>query len=305
MALPAPWQPPRPEPSAAPLAAPDPAPRALDTRSGRLDLSRVALVGVLNATPDSFSDGGAHLDPGRAAETAVAMVAAGARMLDLGAESSRPGALPISPEEELRRLLPVLRRVRAAVRVPLSIDTTKGAIVRVALAEGADVVNDISAGRADAEMLPLCAHERVPVILMHMQGTPATMQLAPCYADIVGEVVSFLTARADAALAAGILRAAIVLDPGIGFGKTAAHNLTLLARLETLVALGYPILVGVSRKGFIGELLGHRPVGERLLGTASAVALAVARGAALVRVHDVAAMQDGVVIAEAIGRAQA
>lgn len=275
----------------------------LRTRSGPLSLDRVALVGILNATPDSFSDGGVHLDPGRAAETALAMAAAGAGMLDVGAESTRPGAAPVSPAEERRRLLPVLRAVRSAVRLPISVDTTKAEVAAAALDAGADVVNDVSAGRWDAEMLPLCARERIPVVLMHMQGTPATMQRDPRYTDVVTEVRDFLAERAAAARASGIPADAIVVDPGIGFGKTVAHNCRILRRLDLLAALGYPVLVGVSRKGFIGELVGGRASGERLHGTAAAVALAVAGGARLVRVHDVAAMRDVVRVAEAVAGA--
>ena len=209
----------------------------LRTRSGPLSLDRVALVGILNATPDSFSDGGVHLDPGRAAETALAMAAAGAGMLDVGAESTRPSAAPVSPAEERRRLLPVLRAVRSAVRLPISVDTTKADVAAAALDAGADVVNDVSAGRWDAEMLPLCARERVPVVLMHMQGTPATMQRDPRYTDVVTEVRDFLAERAAAARASGIPADAIVVDPGIGFGKTVAHNCRILRRLDLLAAL--------------------------------------------------------------------
>jgi len=223
-------------------------------------------------------------------------------MLDVGAESTCPGAMPVPAGEERRRLLPVLGAVRAAVRVPISVDTTKAEVARAALDAGADVVNDVSAG-ADAAMLPLCAREGVPVVLMHMQGNPATMQAAPCYADVVAEVTAFLAARAAAAVEAGVAREAIVLDPGIGFGKTVEHNLALLARLDVLAGLGYPVLVGASRKGFIGQLLGGRPPGDRLLGTAAALALAVAGGARLLRVHDVAAARDVVAVAEAIARA--
>jgi dihydropteroate synthase len=291
----------QPRPEAAP-AAPEARPSAptLRTRSGPLVLDRPAIVGILNATPDSFSDGGLHLDPVRAAEAAAAMVAAGAAALDLGAESTRPGATPIPADEELRRLLPVLRAVRAAVRVPLSIDTTKSAVARAALDAGADLVNDVSAGCFDAGLFDLCAAAHVPIILMHMQGTPATMQQDPCYGDVVAEVVEFLRARAAAAEAAGVARDAIVLDPGIGFGKTVAHNCLLLRRLDALAALGYPVLVGVSRKGFIGQMLGGRAPEERLFGTAAALALAVGAGARLLRVHDVAAARDVILVAEAI-----
>jgi dihydropteroate synthase len=275
----------------------------LHTRSGPLPLDPAVLVGILNATPDSFSDGGRHLDPGRAAAAAAEMVAAGAGMLDVGAESTRPGSAPVPADEERRRLLPVLRAVRTAVRVPLSVDTTKAEVARLALEEGADVVNDVSAGRFDPEMLPLCARHGVPVVLVHMQGTPATMQRDPRYTDVVAEVADFLAERARAALAAGVGPDAVVIDPGIGFGKTVEHNCRLLRRLDLIAALGYPVLVGVSRKGFIGGLLGGRGIEARLHGTAAAVALAVAGGARLLRVHDVAAMRDVVTVAEAVARA--
>jgi dihydropteroate synthase len=275
----------------------------LRTRSGPLPLDRVVLVGILNATPDSFSDAGLHLDPARAAAAATEMVAAGARMLDLGAESTRPGAVPVPAEEERRRLLPVLRAVRRAVGVPISVDTTKADVARWALEEGADVVNDVSAGRFDPDMLPLCARSGVPVVLMHMQGTPATMQRDPRYTDVAREVTGFLGERARAAIAAGVAADAVVVDPGIGFGKTVEHNCRLLRRLDLIAALGYPVLVGVSRKGFIGRLLGGGGTETRLQGTAAAVALAVAGGARFLRVHDVAAMRDVVAVAEAVAGA--
>jgi len=275
----------------------------LRTRSGALPLDRVVLVGILNATPDSFSDGGVHLDPARAAAAAAEMVAAGARMLDVGAESTRPGAVPVPAEEERRRLLPVLRAVRDAVGVPISVDTTKADVARRALEAGADLVNDVSAGRFDPGMLPLCAASGVPVVLMHMQGTPATMQQDPRYTDVVTEVTEFLAERAQAAAEAGVAPDAIVLDPGIGFGKTVEHNCRLLRRLDLIAALGYPILVGVSRKGFFGGLLGGRGAEARLHGTAAAAALAVAGGARLLRVHDVGAMRDVVAVAEAVAGA--
>jgi dihydropteroate synthase len=280
-----------------PPAGPRP---ALRTRAGTLALDRTVVVGVLNATPDSFSDGGLHQDPGRAAAAAAQMVAEGAGMLDLGAESTRPGAVPVPADEELRRLLPVLRAVRAAVRVPLSVDTMKSSVAEAAIAEGADLVNDVSAGRQDPALFASCAAAGVPIVLMHMQGTPATMQAEPRYGDVVGEVTSFLAERAAAARAAGIAPEGIVLDPGIGFGKTVDQNCRLIRRLDALVALGYPVLVGVSRKSFLGRLLGGRDVGARLFGTAAAVALAVAGGAKLVRVHDVAAIHDVVVVSEAV-----
>lgn len=275
----------------------------LRLRRGPFPLAPVAVMGVINATPDSFSDGGQHLDPGLAAETAARMVAEGADLLDLGAESTRPGAEPVPVEEEGRRLLPVLRAVRRAVAVPLSVDTMKAEVARAALGEGADLVNDVTAGRFDPDLLPLCAAAGAPVVLMHMQGTPATMQRAPCYTDVLEEVRTFLAERARAAEAAGLPRDGIVLDPGIGFGKTRAHNCALLARLDLIAALGYPVLVGVSRKGFLGELLGGRPVEARLFGTVAAVAVAVFRGARIVRVHEVGPARDAVRVAEAMAPA--
>ncbi len=257
-------------------------------------------MGILNVTPDSFSDGGKWSDPERAAAHAAAMVAAGAAIVDVGAESTRPGATPVPPEVELARLRPVLRAVRQAVRVPLSVDTMKAAVARVALAEGADLVNDVSAGRFDAAMLRLCATERVPIVLMHMRGTPQTMQHAPRYRDVVATVVAFLRQRAAVARRAGIPRQAIVVDPGIGFGKTLQHNLRLLANLGTLVRLGYPVVVGVSRKGFIGQLCDRPDPASRDWGTAAAVALAVAHGARILRVHDVPAMRDVLAVATAV-----
>lgn len=285
---------PRPRRNAATPSGP-----ALRTRSGPLLLDHVAVVGVLNATPDSFSDGGVHADPRRAAETARRMVGEGAAAIDVGGESTRPGAVPVTVAEELDRLLPVLRAVRAAVDLPLSVDTRRAAVARAALDAGADLVNDVSAG-ADPAMFPLCAAADVPMVLMHMRGTPATMQRAPRYGDVVREVRAFLAARARAARRAGIPADAIILDPGIGFGKTVDHNLALLRRVDLVATLGYPVMVGVSRKGFIGALLGGVATGARGFGTAAVVALAVAGGARLVRVHDVGPMRDVVRVAEAL-----
>ena len=294
-------RPPRPEAGAASAPAqPAPETPVLTTRSGAVPLTRVAVMGILNATPDSFSDGGEHLDPERAAAAAARMVAEGAALLDVGAESTRPGAAPVAAAEERRRLLPVLRAVRAAVGVPIAVDTMKAEVAAAALDAGADLVNDVSAGRHDPALLPLCAAAQIPVILMHMQGTPATMQRSPCYTDVVAEVRAFLAERARAARSAGVAPSAILVDPGIGFGKTTAHNCALLRHLDDLAALGYPVVVGVSRKGFLGELLGGRAVGGRLFATAAAVTLAVGRGARVVRVHDVGAIRDVVTVAEAL-----
>jgi dihydropteroate synthase len=209
----------------------------------------------------------------------------------------------VTAREERRRLLPVLEAVRRTVAVPLAVDTTKADVAAAALDAGADIVNDVSAGRFDRRMLPLCARAGVPIVLMHMRGRPATMQRRPAYRDVVADVAAFLARRAAAARLAGIARDAIVVDPGIGFGKTVAHNVALLRRLDVLAGLGYPVLVGVSRKGFLGALLGGAGATERVYGTAAAVALAVAGGARLLRVHDVAAMRDVVAVAAAVSGA--
>ena len=268
-------------------------------RGRRLVLDRPLVMGVLNVTPDSFSDGGLYLDPGAAVKHALEMVDEGADLIDIGAESSRPGAEPVSEAEELSRLVPVVQEVCRRVTVPVSVDTTKAAVARQALDAGAAIINDISALLADPAMAGAVAKAGAGLVLMHMQGTPQTMQRAPRYGDIVAEVREFLRARMQAAVEAGIAAGQILLDPGIGFGKNLEQNLILLDRLDAFQTLGRPILVGVSRKAFIGEVLGRR-AGDRLLGTAAAVAAAVLRGAGVVRVHDVRAMQDVVRVIDAI-----
>ncbi len=230
---------------------------------------------------------------------ALAMAEQGADLIDVGAESSRPGAEPVEEAEELRRLMPVLTRLGRELPIPLSVDTTKAGVARRALDAGASLINDISALRFDPALAGVVAESGAGLVLMHMQGTPKTMQRAPRYDDVVEDVLTFFRARLAAADAAGIGREQIILDPGIGFGKTLAHNLALLNRLDRFRVLGCPVLVGVSRKAFIGELTG-RPVGERLAGTAAAVAVAILRGAQIVRVHDVAPIRDVVRVVEAI-----
>lgn len=256
-------------------------------------------MGVLNVTPDSFSDGGLYLDPGAAVKHALEMIEEGADLIDIGAESSRPGAEPVSEAEELRRLIPVVQEVCRQVLVPVSVDTTKAAVARAAIEAGAVIVNDISACQADPSMVNVVAETGAGLVLMHMQGTPRTMQQAPRYGAVVEDVREFLRARMQAAAAAGIAAEQILLDPGIGFGKNLEHNLTLLAGLDAFQSLGRPILVGVSRKAFIGEVLGRR-TDDRLMGTAAAVAAAVLRGARVIRVHDVKAMRDVVRMVHAI-----
>ena len=257
-------------------------------RLGRHELAprrRPLVMGILNLTPDSFYPG-SRVDPAAAAARAREMAAAGADLLDLGAESSRPGADPVGAAEERRRLLPALAAVREAVDLPLTVDTYRAATADAALAAGADGVNDIAAGRADPEMLPLVAERGAGLVLMHMQGTPRTMQREPRYDDVVREVTDFLAERVATARAAGVPEAAIAVDPGIGFGKTLDHNLALLAHLRE-IAGGRPLLLGASRKSFIGMLTGA-PVEQRLGGSLAAVATAWQHGAAVVRVHDVA-----------------
>ena len=247
---------------------------------------RVLIMGILNVTPDSFSDGGRFLSPDAAVKRALIMEKEGADIIDVGGESSRPGAEPVPVEEELRRVIPVLERLRGKLRIPISIDTTKAEVAEAALRAGASIVNDISALRFDPAMAFVVAEFGAGLVLMHMLGTPKTMQQAPHYEDVVREVREFLAERALYAQSQGIPREAIAVDPGIGFGKTVEHNLELLRRLPELVELGFPVLVGPSRKSFIGAILGLG-VEERLEGTLAACAVAVVRGADILRVHDV------------------
>jgi dihydropteroate synthase len=258
-------------------------------------------MGVLNVTPDSFFDGGLYQTRTSAVARAKQMVEEGVDIIDIGAESSRPGSEPIDESEELRRLIPIIEAVHDVVPVPLSVDTTKSRVARCAIEAGAVLVNDISAMTFDPDMVQVVAESGAGIVLMHMQGVPQTMQRAPRYDDVLKEVRDFLTARLDAACRAGISRKRIILDPGIGFGKLLKHNLTLLAHLGVLTELGRPLLVGISRKGFIGQIL-NQSAGERLLGTAAAAAIAVQQGAAMLRVHDVGAMRDVILTVTAIMR---
>jgi len=273
----------------------------LPTRHGRLDFSRrTAIMAILNVTPDSFYDGGRRLDPGRAIADGIEMAEAGADVIDIGGESTRPGAPPVSEDEELDRVLPVVRGLRRWLRIPISIDTYKSVVAGAALREGADIVNDISALRFDTEMGRLVAAEKVPVVLMHMQGTPRTMQAAPRYDDVVREVGDFLAAQIRYAVEQGIQLGNIIVDPGIGFGKTLDHNLTLLRGLPELAGLGQPLLVGASRKAFIGKILLGAEPGGRLEGSLAAAAAAVLAGANIIRAHDVRETRKAVRVADAI-----
>ena len=259
------------------------------------------VMGILNVTPDSFSDGGRYADAAAAADAAARMVADGADVIDVGGESTRPGSRPVSEAEQIARVVPVIRAFRATgCVVPVSIDTTRAAVAAAALDAGADVVNDVSAGRDDAAMLPLVAAGGVPVILMHMQGTPATMQADPTYDDVTAEVSAFLLDRLAAAERAGVAPANVLFDPGFGFGKAVDHNLTLLRDLPVIVGLGRPVVVGTSRKGFIGTVTGEPAGGGRPFGTAATVAWSAVAGAAVVRVHDVPAMAAVVAMIRAV-----
>jgi len=272
--------------------------RVIDCRGRPLDLSRAAIMGILNVTPDSFSDGGIFLAPEKAVAHAREMVADGADVIDIGGESTRPGARPVSEQEEIDRVLPVIEAVVREVSVPISIDTSKPDVMRAAVKAGAGVINDVRALREEGALETAAALE-VPVCLMHMQGEPRVMQQNPEYTDVVAEVRTFLRERLEAARSAGISQDRLIIDPGFGFGKTLSHNLDLLRKLRELAALGVPLLAGLSRKSMIGMALGL-PM-ERRLHTSVALALiAVQNGARIVRVHDVAPTREALRMLEAV-----
>ncbi len=257
-------------------------------------------MGVVNVTPDSFYDGGLYFEPARAIERALELAAEGADIIDIGGESSRPGAHPIQAGEEKKRILPVVEVLREKKGVLISVDTTKVEVAEAAMAAGADIINDISAGRFDPRMLSFAAESGAGLILMHMKGTPRTMQRAPRYEDVVGEVKSFLLDRIQAAAAYGISADNIIIDPGIGFGKNLEHNLALLNNLSALTELGRPVLVGISRKTFIGKILGGLEARDRLEGTIAAAVVSLLHGAAVLRVHDLIAVKKALAVAESI-----
>ena len=276
--------------------------------SHRLELGRrTCVMGVVNVTPDSFSDGGRFLDSRAAIDQGLRLAAAGADIIDVGGESTRPFSEPVPADEEIQRVVPVIAALAKTIRIPISIDTTKAAVARRALEAGAAMINDITALRSDPGLGPLAAESGVPVVLMHMQGEPRTMQVAPRYDDLVAEIRLFLQQAADAAEERGVPRARLIVDPGIGFGKTAEHNLELIRRLPEFAGLGLPLLVGPSRKAFIRRLVkpeggqdispGHPAVET---GTQAAVAAAILKGAHIVRVHDVANTLATVKVADAI-----
>jgi dihydropteroate synthase len=270
--------------------------------SGRLDFSAGCIVmGVLNVTPDSFSDGGQFFDTQKAIEHGLKMSADGAAIIDIGGESTRPGSASVSVEGQKERVVPVVEALAKKISVPISIDTTDYEVAEAALDAGAAMINDITA-LSDEQMGELAAKRDVPVVLMHIQGTPATMQIEPKYKDVVAEVSAFLLERAKRAEKFGIPKQRIFIDPGIGFGKTAEHNLLLLRDLDKFVDSGYRVCIGTSRKSFIGKLTGKEKPAERIFGTAATVALCAAAGVSIVRVHDVAEMVDVIKIINAVKR---
>jgi len=259
------------------------------------------VVGILNVTPDSFSDGGDFLDPEAAAVHAATMLDEGAGIIDVGGESTRPGSDPVSQEEEVRRVVPVIERILASrPEAVISVDTYRSKTAAAALGAGARIVNDVTALRGDPRMASVVADARCPVILMHMQGEPKTMQMEPHYEDVVGEVKAFLGSKAEHAIAAGVSQENIIVDPGIGFGKNLNHNLALLRNLEVIVDLGFPVLVGASRKTFIGKITGAEDAGERVFGTVATTVLAYEKGVTLLRVHDVRANREALAVADAV-----
>ena len=270
---------------------------------------RTLLMGVLNVTPDSFSDGGRHFDSRSAIERALELERVGADILDIGGESTRPGAAPVSASEELSRILPVLNALRGKLRIPISLDTQKAAVAEAGIAAGAEIINDVSALRTDPDLADVVRRHRVGLVLMHMRGTPGTMQEGPFARDVMRDVVTGLRAAIARARRAKIDRSRLVLDPGIGFGKSYRQNCELLARLPELARLDYPLLVGTSRKAFIGWLLGGKkkerswPADKRLWGTAATVVTSILGGAHIVRVHDVAEMAEVARVADAIAAA--
>ena len=278
-------------------------PSAWQVRNQTFDWGdRTYLMGVLNVTPDSFSDGGLFHQPEAAIAQARTLIAADVDILDVGGQSTRPKAIEISLDEELERVLPIIQAVRQESDVPLSIDTTRAAVAQAAIDAGADIVNDISGATYDAEMLPVVAKLGVPIVLMHIRGTPQTMQQLTDYDDLIGDILALLKARIDAAIACGVARSRIAIDPGIGFAKTYTQSLEILRRLPEFRALGYPLLIGASRKSFIGHILNQPDPQQRVWGTAAACCAAIAGKADLLRVHDVKEMKDVCRVADTLFR---
>ncbi len=266
-----------------------------------LDFSKKThIMGVLNITPDSFSDGGMHFDKSRAIDRALRMIDEGADILDIGGESTRPGSEPVSLAEELRRILPVIEALSKNISIPISIDTYKSDVAARALEAGASIVNDISGMRFDPEMPKVISKFKVPVVIMHIKGTPKNMQINPTYKALIPEIMAYFRTSIRLAAQFGIPDNMIILDPGIGFGKTFAHNLEIINNLQQFSVFENPILIGPSRKAFLGSILGDLPVQERLEGTAASVAISIIKGAHIVRVHDVKEMTRVAKVADAI-----
>ena len=274
--------------------------RIVEWSGGRLDFSAGCVVmGILNVTPDSFSDGGQFFERDKAIAHGLKMAADGAAIIDVGAESTRPGAKTVSTDEQIRRAIPVIEGLRKKINVPISIDTYNFEVAEASLDAGASMINDITA-LGDERMAELAAEREVPVVLMHIQGTPKTMQIEPKYKSVVDEVLKFLIERAKRAEKFGIKQERIFIDPGIGFGKTVEHNLELLRNIDKFVDSGYRVLIGTSRKAFIGKLTGRENPQERIFGTAATVALCAAAEVSIVRVHDVAEMVDVIKVANSV-----
>ncbi|HHF52230.1 MAG TPA: dihydropteroate synthase [Candidatus Aminicenantes bacterium] len=256
-------------------------------------------MGILNVTPDSFSDGGIYLDKKSAVQKGLQLIKDGADILDIGGESTRPGSHPVTAEEEKRRILPVISEIRKKTDALISVDTTKSEVLKSALDAGADILNDISAMRFDPKILGLASKQDIPVIIMHMKGTPRNMQESPEYDNVIQEIKTFLKQRITDALTAGIKKNKIIIDPGIGFGKRLKDNLKIISNLSAFSELGFPILIGVSRKSFIGDLLNLSPE-KRIEGTIASSLISILQGAHILRVHDVSSLKKAVIVAEAI-----
>lgn len=268
-----------------------------------LDLSKKThIMGILNITPDSFSDGGLHFDRNAAIDRAVRMADEGADIIDIGGESTRPGSDPVFLDEELKRTLPVIEAISSKLTIPVSIDTYKSAVATRAIDAGASIVNDISGLRFDPEMPGVVSRHKVPVVIMHIKGSPKNMQTDPVYQALVPEIMDYLSGSIEVAVSAGVREEMIVIDPGIGFGKTFDHNLEIINRLDQFKSFEKPILIGPSRKAFLGKILDGAPSGERLEGTAAAVAISIIKGANIIRVHDVKEMAKVAKVADAIKR---
>jgi dihydropteroate synthase len=278
--------------------------KIIEWPGGRIDLSEgTGLMGILNVTPDSFSDGGQFVDIEAAVRRGLEMIKQGACIIDIGGESTRPGAKPVAAARQIERVVPVIERLAGQTGAAVSIDTRDAEVAKAAVGAGASIINDVSC-LSDERMVELAAEREVPVVLMHMQGSPETMQENPKYEDVVKEVRSYLVSRAEFATRAGIAAEHIFIDPGIGFGKTMEHNLSLLRHIGEFVESGYNVLVGTSRKGFIGRLTGRKEASQRQFGTAATVALCAAAGVDIVRVHDVAEMLEVAKVVNAIRNAE-